>query len=258
MDFELEDSVKHCSKCREHQRLPAKAPIHPWEWPDRPWSHIHVDYAGPNEGKMVLIMVDAHSKWLEALVVNSATSQTTIEKLISVFATHELPEALVSDNSSVFTSAEFDKFVRRNGIKYLTIVPYHPATNGLAEKAVQTVKTALKKATTGTSLETRISRFLFQYRLTPHTTTGVSPAKLLMNRTPHSRLDLLHPDVSSRVRDRQGTQKANHDCHSRQRKFVIGESVSVMNQGTGPPWLPGTITSMVSLAERWAKCGTPH
>ena len=235
MDSELEDSVKHCSKCQEHQRLPAKAPMHPWEWPDRPWARIHVDYAGPIEGKMVLIMVDAHSKWLEALVVNSATSQATIEKLRSVFATHGLPEVLVSDNGSVFTSAEFDEFVRRNGIKHLTSAPYHPASNGLAERAVQTVKIALKKATTGTSLETRISRFLFQYRLTPHTTTGVSPAELLMNRRPHSRLDLLHPDVSSRVRDCQGIQKANHDCHTHQRKFVIGESVSVRNQGTGPP-----------------------
>ena len=55
----------------------------------------------------MLIIVDAHSKWLEALVVNSATSQTTIEKLRSVFATHGIPEVLVSDNGSVFTSAEF-------------------------------------------------------------------------------------------------------------------------------------------------------
>ena len=140
-----------------------------------------------------------------------------IEKLRSVFATHGLSEILVTDNGSVFTSAKFDKFVRRNGIKHLTSAPYHPASNRLAEKTVQTVKAALKKATTGTSLESVISRFLFQYQLTPHTTTGVSPAKLLMNRKPHSRLDILYPDVSSRVRDHQGTQKANHNCHSCQR-----------------------------------------
>ena len=93
---------------------------------------------------------------------------------------------------------------------------------------------------------TRISRFLFQYRLTPHTTTGVSPAELLMNCRPRSRLDLLHPDVSNRVRDHQANQKANHDCYSRQRKFVFEGSVSVRDMGTGPPWLPGAITSMVS------------
>ena len=196
---------------------------------------------------MVLIMVDAHFTWLKAIVVNSATSQTTIKKLRSVFATNGLPEVLVSDIGSIFTSAEFDIFVRRNGIKHLTSAPYHPGSNGLVERAVQIIKAALKKATTGTSLETLISRFLFQYRLKIHTTTGVFPAELLMNRRPHSGLDLLHPDVSSQVCDCQGTQMANHDCHSCQRKFVIGESVSVRNQGTGPPWLPGTITSMVSL-----------
>ena len=114
---------------------------------------------------------------------------------------------------------------------------------------MQIIKTALKKATTGTFLETRISRFLFQYRLTPHIMTGVSLAELLMNRRPHSQLGLLCPDMSSQVRDHQVTQKANHDYHSHQRKFVIGESVSFRNQGTGPPWLPGTIASMVSLQQ---------
>ena len=74
--------MKHCSKYQEHQHLPAKAPMHPWEWPDRPWARIHIDYAGPIEGKMVLIMVDAHSKWLEALVVNSATDHNR-ETLLS-------------------------------------------------------------------------------------------------------------------------------------------------------------------------------
>ena len=117
--------MKYCKKCQEHQHLPAKAPMHPWEWPNRPWARIHVNYAVSIEGNMVLIMVDAHSKWLAALVVNSATSQTTIEKLSSVFATYGLPEVLVSYNGSVFTSAEFDEFVRRNVIKHLTSAPYH-------------------------------------------------------------------------------------------------------------------------------------
>ena len=117
---------------------------------------------------------------------------------------------------------------------------------GWRSEQYKLLKIALNKATTGTPLETRISRFLFQYRLTPHTTTGVSPAELLMNRRPRSRLDLLHPDVSNRVRDRQANQKANHDCHSRQRKFVVEGNVFVRNMGTGPPWLPGAITRMVS------------
>ena len=91
----MEVAVRHCAKCQEHQKLPPKAPMHPWEWPDHPWACVHIDYAGPIQGKMILVMVDTHSKWPEALLVSSATSQSTIEKLRIVFVTHGLPEVLV-------------------------------------------------------------------------------------------------------------------------------------------------------------------
>ena len=130
---------------------------------------------------MLLVAVDAHSKWIEVSVVNSATSAITIQKLRSMFATHGLPRVVVSDNGSVFTSNEFQEFMTKNGIHHIRTVPYHPASNGLAERAVQTLKEGLKKLSSG-DLETRLFRFLFQYRITPHTTTGQSPAQLLLGR----------------------------------------------------------------------------
>ena len=87
IDTDLESAVKFCFKCQEHQNLPARTPMHPWEWPDRPWGRLHIDYAGPIEGKMNLVIVDAHSKWLESQVVATATSQGTIEKLRILFTT---------------------------------------------------------------------------------------------------------------------------------------------------------------------------
>ena len=63
-----------------------------------------------------------------------------------------------------------------NGIKHLKSAPYHPASNGLAERAVQTVKGALKKDARGESAKTQLAWFLFRYRLTPHSTTGIAPA----------------------------------------------------------------------------------
>ena len=53
---------------------------------------------------MYLVIVDAHSKWLEVHAMSVATSQTTMG---SIFAVHGLPEVLVTDNGSVFTSVEF-------------------------------------------------------------------------------------------------------------------------------------------------------
>ena len=76
---------------------------------------------------------------------------------------------------------------------YITSAPYHPSSNGLAERVVQSFKQGMRKFTKGT-LTDRISRYLFHYRNTPHTTTGVTPAELLLGRRPHSRLDVVQPD----------------------------------------------------------------
>ena len=54
MDHELKQCVRSCSVCQVQRKSPPVAPSHPWAWPDRPWSRIHIDYAGPIEGKMFL------------------------------------------------------------------------------------------------------------------------------------------------------------------------------------------------------------
>ncbi len=216
MDAELEERVRQCTRCQESQKLPAQAPLYPWELPHRPWARLHADYAGPFMGKVFLILVDSHSKWMEVYVVGTATSQSTIEKMPVAFATHGIPEMLVTDNGSVFTSTEFATFVEKNGIKHVMSAPYHPATNGLAERAVQTFKAAMKKSVAG-SIETKVARFLLQYRLMPHTTTGIPPAELLLGRCPRSHLDLLYPDTAQRVRNCQNRQKGGHDSRAQTR-----------------------------------------
>ena len=78
-------------------------------------------------GKMFLVMVDAHSKWLEIEMKSSATSAHTIAKLRCMFATHGLPQLAVSDNGAVFTSGEFKEFLEGNGIRHVRSASYHLA-----------------------------------------------------------------------------------------------------------------------------------
>ena len=234
MDDNIAKLVQECAECQENQRMPARSPLQPWEWPKQPWSRLHVDYAGPFLGRMYLIVMDAYSKWLEVLPVVNATFRTTIEKLRSLFATHGIPELLVSDNGTAFTSEEFRVFLTVNGIRYARVSPYHPASNGLAERAVQTFKQGMRKCNVGT-LEERLARFLLNYRITPHSTTGQTPAELLMGRRIRSRLDLLHPDVSKEVRVSQERQKAGHDSHCKTQSFVVGDSV-LARDFTNTPW----------------------
>ena len=174
----------------------------------------------------------------------STSTSSTVQKLRAIFATHGLPEVLVSDNATCFTSAEFQEFITRNGIRHITSAPYHPATNGLAERAVQTVKTALKK-TSAENLETQLSRFLFHYRTTPHSTTGVPPAEVLLGRRPRSLLTLIQPTISTRVQKQQLRQKRAHDSHAKERHFSVDGRVFIRNFGaSGQRWLPGVITEV--------------
>ena len=62
MAKELETRVQNCERCQETQNSPAPAPLHPWEWPREPWTRIHLDFAGPFQGHMFLVLVDAGSK----------------------------------------------------------------------------------------------------------------------------------------------------------------------------------------------------
>ena len=143
IDTQIEQLVKSCPVCQESRSSPPVAPLHPWEWPSQPWSRVHIDYFGPFQNHMFMVVVDAHSKWVEACVMSSITAAKTIEQLRVIFATHGLPRKVVTDNGPSFTSDEFRSFLSYNGITHVTSAPYHPSSNGLAERAVQTVKNGL-------------------------------------------------------------------------------------------------------------------
>ena len=97
---DLEANVRACGNCQTSCPPPALAPLHPSEWPHRPWSRLHLDYAGPLLGKMFVVLVDAHLRWLDVVQVSAATPTLTIEKLRTIFATHGLSERIVTDNAT--------------------------------------------------------------------------------------------------------------------------------------------------------------
>ena len=117
IDQDIEKAVQGCTPFQEHQKRPPQTPLQPWRCSDRPWIPVHADYiCWPIYGKEVFIVIDAHSR---GPVVQSATSQTTVECLRSMFATYGLPEQLVADNGSVSTNQEFDE---TNDINFSSII----------------------------------------------------------------------------------------------------------------------------------------
>ena len=99
--------------------------------------------------------------------------QNVIKVMRALFAAHGLPEQVVSDNGPQFTSEEFKDFMKGNHIKHILSTPYHPSTNRLAVRFVQTFKKAMwASENSGKPLSYRLVNFLLSYRSTPHATTN--------------------------------------------------------------------------------------
>ena len=167
----------------------ARKPIS-WSWARKLWSRLHLDYAGPIENKMFLILVDSHTKWMEIFPTKTATSTATITKLRWTFARYGLPQTIVTDNGTCFTSEEFESFLKSLGIQHITTAPYHPQSNGMAERCIQIFKKNMNKITSGT-LDERLSTILFTYHTTPQSTTGETPAELMFGRRIRTKFDFL-------------------------------------------------------------------
>ena len=149
IDADLEAKVKQCNQCQLSRPSSLVVSMHPWVWPEHAWQHFVWTMLIQQIAKCFLLVVYAYSKWMEVEIVNSATSQATIECLRMIFARFGLPEMMVTDNGTCFTSIEYQEFVEHNNIRHIRIAPYHPSLNGPAERAVQTFKLGIRKQLTG-------------------------------------------------------------------------------------------------------------
>ncbi|XP_058042578.1 uncharacterized protein K02A2.6-like [Ahaetulla prasina] len=231
MDTEIAERVGKCQACQESRPLPPTAPIREWERPQGPWSRIHIDFAGPFHGQTFLVVVDAYSKWLEIILMRSMTAEAVISVLRHLFVTHGLPDTLVSDNGPQFTATQFEGYLAEEGIRHVLSAPFHPATNGLAERFVRSAKEALSRIRPG-DWQTKIDTFLAVQHRTPCVTTGRSPAELLMGRKLRCPLDRLNPNY---------TPDGYKGAHGKTRGMAVGDLVWAHNYSEGPTWLAGKI-----------------
>ncbi|CAB0020006.1 unnamed protein product, partial [Nesidiocoris tenuis] len=261
LDQEIESYIQGCVPCAQHKENPPKNSLVPWEWPTAKWSRLHIDYLGPIHDHYILVVVDSHTKWLDAFPTKSMTSSVTIRLLRGLFSTFGYPKVLVADNFSAFVSDEFQKFLSQHGVEFKSGAPYSPRTNGAAENAVKTVKravlTALDEVDSKNSLDEVLQRFLLDYRNTKHVTTGVSPAEALLGGLIRNRLDLIRPPgTADRVASQQAKQIENHGGQE-PNLWCIRDAVWVKNYRKGDcAWLAGIIDTI--LGPRRVKVYVPE
>ncbi|XP_043282539.1 uncharacterized protein K02A2.6-like [Venturia canescens] len=228
IDKDIENVAAACRVCVQEQRKPVSVPLTPWPYPGKCWSRIHTDFLGPFHGHMFMLIIDAYSKWPEIIDMQKCTqTSNVIREFRKVIARMGFPRHIVSDNGTQYTSNEFHEYCKSRGIKQSFTAPHHPATNGAAENFVGTFKDKVDKIIkSGKSLNEAIDIFLFDYRSTAHCTTGRTPAFMMYKRELRTRFDLLKPNVSEEVHNKQVAQVISKKG-SRNIDFQTGDVVMV-------------------------------
>ena len=228
MDKQLEDLAHTCAKCQLAAKLSRKSTLSSWPVPDSTWSRLHIDFARSTNGQSFLLVVDAYSKWPEIFPMSRITSEETTSKLPKIFSRFGLPETLVSDNGTTFSSVKFSTFCQQNGINHIRTPPFHPQSNGQVERLVDTFKRAFLKLRGEGTMSEILETFLTSYRATPNPNTpnGSSPAESLMNWKIRLHIDILRPKQHHSIRRNTKMERQYNRHHgSVQRKFLPGQQV---------------------------------
>ena len=223
---------------------------------------------------MVLIMVDSFSKKIWTALMNTDTTATkTLAVLFGWFCDETgIPTTLVSDNGPQFTAKEFGDKMSKWGVNHLLTPPYHPASNGLAERAVGLVKDRLKKmdcSAAPVQLYVGLKYICRIHGLTPHSSTGRCPYELVKE----GPLPSMFPRLTASSSQRRETTTVRHSVTKLRSKktFSEGEEVTVYDNrsklsatgkilevlgnntyladcGKGPQHISGDLISKVSEA----------
>lgn len=169
--------------------------------------------------------------------------------LSNIFARFGSPEQLVSDNGSNFTSEEFARFCKSNGIEHLRSSPHHPMSNGQAERFVDSFKRSLKKMENERNFNENLQVFLQTYRTTPNVICPLnkSPAESFLGRKPRTTFDLLFPpDNKIITRNVKMENQFNSKHGSIFRSFNINDPVWIqIHRNNNWKWEEGVIKEKV-------------
>ena len=213
MTSEVKDKVASCGVCNRQLKNRAE-PLMPREFPSRPWEKIATDLFH-FQNKNYLLVVDFYSRWIELVHLSSTTSIQVINSLKSIFARYGIPDSVLSDGGPQYTSLSFKQFSDSYGFTHIRSSPYFPQSNGEAERAVQTVKSLLRKADSS-GQDPYLA--LLSYRTTP-LRNGYSPSQLLMNRSLQSRLPAMPKHLEPSIPDPVNLQISEQEIRFKSKQY---------------------------------------
>ncbi|XP_073668194.1 uncharacterized protein [Paramisgurnus dabryanus] len=264
------DVQTYCNTCAICQKTSTvsqrgRAPLQPLPVISGPFRRIAMDIVGPLEksssgNQYILVVSDYATRYPEAFPLRSITTPKVIQALVQLFSRVGIPEEILTDQGTNFTSKLMGQLNRQLGIKAIRTTPYHPQTDGLVERFNQTLKNMLKKFVndTGKDWDKWLPFVLFAYREVPQASTGFSPFELLYGWQVQGPLDLLRKgwegttsgaeekgivqyvlemrdrleryreEAKENLQEAQKKQKLWYDKYARKREFLPGQKVLLL------------------------------
>lgn len=248
MTSAVRDYISQCEICRSYETAQSKETLCPHEVPERPWSKVAVDLF-EHDDHHYLVTVDYFSNFWEVDRLDRDTrSRAVIHKLKQHFARHGIPDTVMSDNGPQFAGHEFKQFAEEWEFEHITSSPGHAQSNGMAESAVKTAKSLLKKAQ---KAKTDPWLAVLDHRNTPSVGMTSSPAQRLMSRRTKTLLptsgQLLKPMVV------EGAKEEKERRTARQARYYdqAAKDLPPLNKGAAVriqplkdrkgPWMKATV-----------------
>ncbi|XP_061190531.1 uncharacterized protein LOC133198457 [Saccostrea echinata] len=183
---------RSCDICQRtvHKGRVTKYPLQKMPLIDEVFKRVAVDIVGPihpvtdKGNRYILTLVDFASRYPEAIPLASIETERVAEGLLDIFSRMGIPDEILSDMGSQFTSALMREVSRLLSVRQITTTPYHPMTNGMVERFNGTLKQMLKRvcADRPRDWDRYINPVLFAYREVPQESLGFSPFEIVFGR----------------------------------------------------------------------------
>ena len=242
IDYMVEEKVNACLPCQATTTQTYRSePLQMSKLPNGSWEEISIDFKELPTGEYLLVILDDYSRFLVVEVVRSTSAKTVIPKLDTVFANFGIPRIVRTDNGPPFNSHDFTEFAKYLGFHHRKIIPLWPQANGEVERVMRNLKKLYRTAVAeGANYKQSLNQYLRNYRATPHSTTGVSPASMNFHHSFKIRL----PEIAQKshmntkaVRNKDKSQKRKMKANAeklrpiRSRHIRVGDVVLVKESG---------------------------
>lgn len=261
--------INLCLKCTLYKKPSGPKPgyLNPIPAGKRPFEILHLDHVGPfprssRQNAYVLVAVDNLTKFVKLYPMRNTQTRHVLNSLSSMFQTFGLPERIISDRGTAFTSKSFENFCLERGIKHTLNAVQHPNANGQVERANRVLVPMIasySKREDQRDWDVALDSIEKDMNAFHNKTTGVSPFEALYGYTPkHVDGDLqsitaiaensvwtppqeLRQLILSRIDEGQQKMKEQYDKHRwRGVTYDIGEIVYISRV----PTATGTSTKL--------------